>query len=84
MTDNKKIDDGGPAFQTFRQHALGSVVEVNPGMSLRDWLAGIAMQATLSSAKAGNEEGIPEMLKIVARISYSAADAMIAARKGGE
>lgn len=85
MTDTKKIEDGGPAFQTFRQHALGSVEEVNPGMSLRDWFAGQALSGLLACDEAGGEgtSRYPELCDAIAEASYAYADAMLIARKGG-
>lgn len=79
MTD--KIDDGGPAFATGDQQHGGQA-----GMSLRDWFAGLSVQAMQAS---------PELMSVVtsgsildgtaaermARRAYQVADAMLAARK---
>lgn len=70
-----KIDDGGPAFQVFRQHALGRVENDNNGMSLRDWFAGQAL-ANPYTAHENSPDKIGEW-------AYQVADAMIAARKAG-
>ena len=49
------MKDGGPAFpkQGFRRYPDGKTYEVevdaNPGMSIRDWFAGMAMQGLLAS-----------------------------------
>lgn len=69
---SKTINDGGPAFP----------VEVNYrnlGMSLRDWFAGQALAGSLAGEPGSHL--IPERL---APDCYAFADAMIAARKGGE
>lgn len=50
-----------------------------PGMSLRDWFAGMAMQGKLANGMyAGHDEQ-----GSLAKSSYRAADAMLAARGGG-
>lgn len=91
MTDSKKIDDGGPAFAggLFEpQHGGSNDREPwNPGMSLRDWLAGQALPAACTLAfgnigQASTMGFLPE--EWAAKIAYSVSDAMIAARKGGE
>ena len=93
----KKIEDGGPAFAGRRfepQHRGSNDREPwNPGMSLRDWFAGHA----LNGAWAGRNNESIELVEgqtvddailadwlDVARCAYIAADAMLAARKTGE
>jgi hypothetical protein len=66
-----KIDDGGPAFPVGRPGFADS----SSGLSLRDWFAGMAMQAFASRHDAPEE--------IVAEAAYKQADAMIAARRDG-
>lgn len=84
MTD--KIDDGGPAFPRTVQRWNDSLDHSVQGMSLRDWFAGLSVQAMLAS---------PELMSVVtsgsildgtaaermARRAYQVADAMLAARK---
>lgn len=94
--DSKKIDDGGPAFQVFRQHALGRMEHENSGMSLRDYFAGQSVGAALSMLdrapmeqykKMASRRGLKVekgvMSQLAAIMSYEIADAMIAARKAG-
>lgn len=86
MGATKKIEDGGPAFQSFRQHALGRVEQVHPGMSLRDWFAGQAMAGMLAMPEHDNgnfHNNCGEAFVGPARYAYRMADAMIAARKSG-
>ncbi len=63
------INDGGPAFPV---HDLG--IHGTYGMSLRDWFAGMAMQAWLSGGARSAEI-------VVAESAYRYADAMLAARE---
>ncbi|MND54131.1 hypothetical protein D3C87_908300 [compost metagenome] len=91
--DSKNIDDGGPAFQVFRQHALGRVEHENNGMSLRDWFAGqfLAGAATSNEPLSVRGNASPEEIDAalrahwsdVAHAAFIAADAFIAARKAG-
>jgi len=72
-----KREDGGPAFPHHDSGDTGT----RPGMSLRDWFAGQAMQGLIASkpewlTKLQYLDGVHE---IVAR-AYEAADAMIEAR----
>lgn len=87
----KKIEDGGPALQTFRQHALGRVEEVHPGMSLRDWFAGQALAGLyanrdlqLATLHDYGQLNNGDFNACMARQAYEQADAMIAASKAGE
>ena len=66
----EKIDDGGPAFPSNRSGQVG--------MSLRDWLAGKAMEGMLACSKTTGSK------KDIAYDAYSQADAMIAERKKGK
>ena len=67
------INDGGPAFP-FR-HAVEDRVHYSPGMSLRDWYAGMAMQGMQ-----GNPEYDRNTSSQLAQQSYVMADAMLKAR----
>lgn len=90
--NTSKIKDGGPAFPTQpepfldgpqgRQPASAWGIEGNPGMSLRAWLAGLAMQGFAANAS------LPEVLeskchddevssRSVAKCSIRWADALI-------
>jgi hypothetical protein len=71
--------DGGSAFPTMKP-----AYQLQSGMTLRDWFAGMALQGVCGS---------PEMLasyserggeKSIAKGCYKMADAMLAAREGKE
>jgi hypothetical protein len=74
---------GGPAFPTGLTPGHYS----QEGMALRDWFAGQAMAAMISTGKgpspksANNDETIAEFW---ARQSFLMADAMLAAREASE
>jgi len=72
MTEEKKINSGGPAFPRSCGQC-GSDVE---GMSLRDWFSGMALQGLClnSSEMDLSQTKAPEALAI---ISFRIADAMI-------
>ena len=66
------MNDGGPAFP----RAESENYRPDFGMSLRDWLAGMAMQGWLSAGKTGIA-----YVQIIGQVSYEIADAMLAARE---
>lgn len=74
-------DDGGPAFPGEQGHTPNGTWNPtwSPGMDLRDWFAGRAMQGIYASSF--NDERCPPCDKI-AEWAYSMADAMLLARKG--
>jgi hypothetical protein len=86
---NTKPNDGGPAFpqpfdaivetQNGRELASGWTGMPHPGMSLRAWLAGMAMQGILSSNMALHIDGkhVERNAIIVAVAAREQADAMI-------
>jgi len=63
-------DDGGSAFP-FAEATTD--FSVSPGMTLRDWFAGMALQGML-------DRTYGMKIEIIAARSYEMADAMIAAR----
>lgn len=65
------IDDSGPAFP----FPAGEGHPACPGMSLRDWFAGMAMQAEMGATDAVVN------VHLIAPAAYCMADAMLAARK---
>lgn len=74
------IDDGGPAFPN--KDELGNMV---PGMTLRDWFAGQALTGlTPTDGYTPDHKDTQPMIMDLAVNAYQIADAMIAARKGGE
>lgn len=74
---SKAPNDGGPAFPHTESGALGAYT-AQPGMSLRDWLAGQAL-AGYFAATPLHCFALSQM-EIVAHYSYDMADAMLAAR----
>ena len=80
-----KISDGGPAFPHLsadpeKVNQLGqSILHPEPGMSLRDWFAGRAMQGMQ-----GNPEFDRNTSSQIAQQACVMADAMLAARNEGE
>lgn len=88
--------DGGPAFPTRRTTMVDDpVVGFNAvehpvaGMSLRDWFAGMAMQAWLTNDQAvqmireGHLKEAP-LAQVAAVVAYQQADAMLIARQTQE
>lgn len=87
-------NDGGPAFPFGQVSELtGQPINgfFNPGMSLRDWLAGKAMAAIIAKTpyqihqSPSRDEALQsEVLQVAATGAYLYADAMLAARDGKE
>ena len=84
-----KINDGGLAFPGKRiekveyKDCSGPEIEVNyPGMSLRDWLAGMVIQGLcVSHNPYGDRIVSAEVVRnSMAETSYQIADAMLAER----
>lgn len=74
---SQPIDDGGPAFPCEVYLSQQDTMPTKrPGMTLRDWLAGQALEKASRGARFTAEE--------IARRAYYIADAMLAARKGGQ
>lgn len=91
MSGIKKINDGGLAFPGARYEQVGTMRDhggdtdeptfgdiTHPGMTLRDWFAGMAMSGML-----GGQPGSHLAATKIGKESYDVADAMIAARKAG-
>lgn len=79
------IDDGGPAFPVTCSNdgiplAISYPSEQVSGMTLRDWFAGQALAGYLASWN----DGAYSNSHHAAKAAYAYADAMVAARKGGE
>ncbi len=72
-----KKDEGGMAFPgsfTTRDFYQREIVHVTNGMSLRDWFAGQALSGHYAN-------WVDRSVNEIATLSYTMADAMIAARK---
>ncbi len=75
-----KINDGGPAFPrpSGPEPRVDSYHECFEGMSLRAWLAGIAMQGILQSCEPMKYGVTGEESESVAESALMCADALIA------
>jgi hypothetical protein len=83
-----EIKYGGPAFPANQKSfvfdlaggARKTILDAHPGMTLRDWFAGLAMQGIIASGLAVqvSEENYHNAL---AKLAYVNADAMIAERE---
>lgn len=85
---SERMNDGGPAFPHLHNtcQRLGES-EMFPGMSLRDWFAGQALAGAMADARGLwdlEDDGDPDTFNWAARRAYLFADAMLAARGGGE
>lgn len=80
------IDDGGPAFpMPPHMGVLGTWIPGVPGMSLRDWFAGMLGHNGhfIVSEDGATDERNAEYNRRLARSIYAAADVMLAERKRG-
>ena len=83
MTDKH---DGGPAFPVTFTDGDGNSVAI-PGMSLRDWFAGQAMQAfagqpeTMGRAMKSMGMDLGRIGEAISKAAYATADAMLAERE---
>ena len=76
-------DNGGPAFpcQPLAMDG-GACGPLDPGMTLRDWFAGMAMQGLLSGDVHARYSSMDWTEKLTLE-AWQAADAMLEARKEG-
>jgi hypothetical protein len=88
-TDNSRVDDGGPAFPSVCMNDPCHPSS-EPGMTLRDWFAGQALAGLLANeghnrmfAPMADENGVT-VDEVIAAMAFNVADAMLAARKGGD
>ena len=82
---SEPIKDGGPAFpeSSSGPYQNGEIVPGRPGMTLRDYFAGQAMQGWLSSFDGGALHPVDDDTHgHLAVMSYQVADAMIQTREG--
>lgn len=77
MSETK--DDGGTAFPSEQHECQDNTWNqtFDPGMSLRDWFAGMALSRSLSDGIYTDSEG----MKGVAEAAYEMADAMLKERE---
>lgn len=68
------LDDGGPVYPTLPEHGFNSGM---PGLTKREYFAGLAMQGLLSNGAAMQETSTD-----LAEISCCMADALLVALKG--
>lgn len=79
MSDDQKIDDGGPAFPyPPSKDSIFVQPPLSRGMTLRDYFAAKAMAAEIATWSAGLSSGA---LDQIATASYRMSDAMLRARK---
>jgi hypothetical protein len=78
-----RIDDGGPAFP---RTGTDGTIQPQSGMTLRDWFAGQSLTSIGNEYVAHGEitEGARLHAATLAAHAYNIADAMIAAREGGD
>jgi hypothetical protein len=69
------LGDGGPAFPAVAYEGIGGAWTYQPGMSVRQWYAGLALQGLLAGHGLGDFQSI-------ARDAVKAADEMLAAEGG--
>lgn len=72
------INDGGPAYPSMRDMRHNPDFDHEPGMSLRDYFAAMAMQGILSGNPPITRERDCEMHVAIA--AYAMADAMLKAK----
>ena len=81
------IDTGGPAFPEGASgpYPNGEIVLGRTGMTLRDWVAGMASEADVEAHEGGQihpQSGRKFNTRSREQAKYAYADAMIAVRKG--
>ena len=75
---NTQTNDGGPAFPQF---AISDNYEFHPGMTLRDYFAGEALQGIIQVLHRGIR---PQDIEGMAQDCFGIADAMLVARERKE
>lgn len=86
---SEKLKDGGPAYPTTLRDERAGVQHgtPHPGMSQRDWFAGMALIGLIS-----NSQGVPSdymrananEAERLAQIAFCISDAMLSARQNKE
>lgn len=70
------MSDGGPAFPAREGQAFERGQTISPGMTLRDWFAGMALTNAYTQAEDNRDKA--------AAWAYELADALLKARQGDE
>lgn len=79
-----KRKDGGTAFPTPVHRGMHDRDPVyDPGMSLRDWFAGMALQGMIAAYWEGERGPNADESKTMTRGAYQFADAMLREREKG-
>jgi hypothetical protein len=79
------MKDGGSAFPVIGKHSPQGRIEMDsPGMTLRDWFAGQALDAIIPKPITVEEfESMSEFSTAFAKTAHEIADSMINAREEG-
>lgn len=84
---SERIEDGGPAYPSTEEHPSYDFPMHHPGMTLRDYFAAKALAGLLANPggpfQANDRNGwdiVNCTLDDIAKFSYQASDAMLAAR----
>lgn len=81
MSNDKTIENGGPAFPYEHGHSPDACNVREAGMSLRDYFAAAVLpQCYMSYGEPTDTPTTKEEAAIIAKDAYTIADAMIAAR----
>ena len=82
MTNNIKLNDGGPAFPVWELNGKDQPEMTGFGLSVRDYFAAKAMQGFITNLDTGEERliDVPQL----AKSAYNIADAMLKALEEGK
>lgn len=78
-----KINDGGPAFSTTWDSSHNAGLQIEPGMSRRDWISGQALVGLLASGQWHSRTVQPGFAEHIVMQADEIADAWLAARAEG-
>lgn len=95
MSEQTKIDDGGPAYPVAENHKVADDLPWTCGLSIRDWFAGhvtndeadgligptVADAAKFLGIRSEEYQYERHYPQAIAKAKYTFADAMLAARK---
>lgn len=81
MSNETKVDDGGYVYARPYSRSEGCVFLGEPGITRRDYYAGLAMQGLLTALGSGIESFHEDKLVL---LSYKIAAALIAEGRKGE